>query len=201
MFTAMSRSLKILSLVILAAFLVSAAWLLVERKLLAPGEGPPEISLSDLKKEPPPIPGEPPTVAWTKPHMSPAERQAFLEGDFQVVRTVRALPSAVLKVYTVKDGGWLALTDPGKKFQATDVIEDPSLPRRRLIFAGVSEDRAFVHYEMGGIAHSFVVDFFELKSREAAVGLWKGYCDAPSNTLDDLQRRIAKVAAIDANIH
>ncbi len=192
MLTAISRLWKILSLAVLAILLIIAAWLLVERNLLGPAGGPPEISLSDLKKGPPPIPGEPPVVAWTQPNMSSAKRQAFLESDFKFLRAMSVLPAAVLKVYTAEDGGRLAMADPGKEFEATDYIKDPTLPRRRLIFAGVSEDRAFVHYEMGGLAHSFVLEFFELKSPEAAVGLWRGYCDGPAKALDDLRLCIAK---------
>ncbi|OLB95945.1 MAG: hypothetical protein AUI02_02960 [Acidobacteria bacterium 13_2_20CM_2_57_12] len=191
MFTAMSRSWKILSLTVLATLLIAAGSLLVERKLLGPAGGSAEISLSDLKKDPPPEPGEPPKVAWIEPNMSHAKRQAFLESHFKIVRTMSALSPAVVKVFTVKSGTHLAMTEPGKNFQETDVSKDPDLPRRRLIFAGVSEERVFVHYEMGGIGRSFVVDFFELKSGEAAVGLWEGYCHGPAKNLDDLQRRIA----------
>ena len=192
MHTAMSRSWKILSLAVLATLFITAVWLLVERKLFGPAGGPHEISLSGLKKGPPPEPGEPPKVAWAKPHLSTTEQQTFLDRDFQIVRTVSALPAAVLKIYTVKDGGWLVMTDPGKRLQNTDDIEDLTLPTRRLIFAGVSEDRAFVFYEMEGVMHSFILDLFELKSPEVAVGLWRGYCEGSAKNLDDLRRRAAR---------
>jgi hypothetical protein len=65
---------------------------------------------------------------------------------------------------------------PGKRFEATDVIPDPNLPTRRLIFAGVAQDRAFIHYEDGGIAHSYVVELFRLEPSETAVAIWNGYC-------------------------
>lgn len=42
------------------------------------------------------------------------------------------------------------IANPEEQFEATDVIHYKSLPRRRLIFAGVSRKVSFVHYEHGG---------------------------------------------------
>jgi hypothetical protein len=80
-----------------------------------------------------------------------AERQAFLAGDYKILRTVSDLPGGIQRLYTVKGESRIAMADPGKRFESTDVVTDPTLPSRRLIFAGVVQDRAFVHYEQGGI--------------------------------------------------
>ena len=62
------------------------------------------------------------------------------------------LPPAIVTL-CADDSGRLA--EPGQKWEATDVIADPSLPRKRLIWAVVYDDRYVVHYERGGRAHSF----------------------------------------------
>jgi hypothetical protein len=64
------------------------------------------------------------------------------------------------------------------------------LPSRRLIFAGVSQDRAFVHYEEGGIAHSYVIELFRLEPSQTAVGVWRGYC-GPAKSLADLRQLLS----------
>jgi hypothetical protein len=69
------------------------------------------------------------------------------------------------------------MADPGERFQATDVVIDSTLPWRRLIFAGVTPDRALIHYELVGIGRSLVVELYDLKSPQSAVGVWRGYYD------------------------
>jgi hypothetical protein len=49
-------------------------------------------------------------------------------------------------------GGWV-LAAPGGAWNATDAITDPSLPGRRLHFAGCNASICVLHYERGGIAH------------------------------------------------
>ena len=58
------------------------------------------------------------------------------------------------------DGGRLA--GPGQKWEATDVIADPSLPRKRLIWAVAYGEDYVVHYERGGRSHSFHILFATL---------------------------------------
>jgi hypothetical protein len=79
------------------------------------------------------------------------------------------------------------MADPGKRFEATDVVTDPALPRRRLVFAGVAQDRAFIHYEQGGMVRFFVIEFFRLKSSETAAGVWSGFYGL-AKSLEDMRR-------------
>jgi hypothetical protein len=104
----------------------------------------------------------------TFPHSkipSSAERQ-FLASDFTIIKDVKALPRPVLQAFTEEGGSRFTLANPGKEFLATDVIDDSSLPRKRLIFAGISGEKCFVHYEQGGIGHSFVLAFFRVTSND-----------------------------------
>jgi hypothetical protein len=104
---------------------------------------------------------------------------------------MRELPQAILRLYTIKGETRIAMADPGEGFEAGCVVSDPALPRRRLIFAGVAQDSAFVHYEEGGVARFIVIAFFRLKSPNTAVGVWNGFCDGRARSLDDLRRRMS----------
>ncbi len=187
----MARHLRSIVVVLLALGLGAGVWLFLRRKpstLLEKGG----ISSPHLNKEAPPKPGGPASITFLEMNMSPPERQAFLAADYKTVRRVSELPEAFLGLYTVKGEKRAAMADPGEEFQLTDVISDFSLPSRRLIFAGVAQDRAFVHYEQGGICLSFIVEFFRTESPDTAVGVWRGRCNEPARSLDDLRRRIQR---------
>ena len=123
---------------------------------------------------------------FAAPNMSAAERREFLTADYRIVWKMADLPAGIRKLYTVKGGSRLAMADPGEKFQATDVLTDPDLPTRRLIFAGVAQHRAFIHYEVGGFAHIDVVELFRVEPPDTVVRLWEGYCGF-TQTLADLR--------------
>ena len=85
----------------------------------------------------------------------PAEDRSALENTsrFHEVHSTSDLPPAVL---TLCDGGSDGkLAEPGQKWNATDAIIDPTLPGKRLIWAAVGGEYYVVHYERGGIAHTF----------------------------------------------
>jgi hypothetical protein len=81
---------------------------------------------------------------------------------FNAVHEVKSLPQAVRS--EIGD-----LAEPGASFQSTDVIRGKGLPSRRLIFAGLSDKYCIVHYERGGIAHSFLVAVLGLSNGKANV--------------------------------
>ena len=81
--------------------------------------------------------------------MSQSSMQQFLDGDFRIVRDMKALPEPVVKAFTEKGGSRLTIANPGERFEATDVTIWPwseSVPRRRLLFAGIAGDKSFVFY-------------------------------------------------------
>jgi hypothetical protein len=83
------------------------------------------------------------------------DRNALLDSSrFHEVHSTRDLPPAVVAL-CVDDNGKFA--DPGQNWNATDAVTDPTLPWKRLIWAAVGGDYYVVHYERGGIAHSFHV--------------------------------------------
>lgn len=178
-----SKNVLIGSVALVVAF---AALLYFRMRLVAPTDKL-EISISDGNREPMLPPGEPAPIKFIAPNMSSRERQTFLAADYEILQRISDLPSGIRSLYTVKGGFNIAMANPGERFEATDNITDPTLPRRRLIFAGVSQDRAFVHYEEGGIAHSYIVEFFRLEPSQTAIGVWRGYC-GPAKNLADLRR-------------
>jgi len=172
-----------------AVVVASAALFYVRRRFAVPDKFETLQSSTNLESEWPP--GEPPPIKFASPNMSSVERQTFLTAEYRIVQKVADLPAGIRKLYTVKGGSRVAIADPGERFEATDVITDPDLPRRRLIFAGVAQDRAFIHYEEGGIAHSYIVELFRLESPDLAVKLWSGY-RSPTKNLEEMKRLVSK---------
>lgn len=125
--------------------------------------------------------GDDPLDELPELQMSQSTREQFLAGDFTIVKEARALPRPVLQLFTEKGGSRLLMANPGKDFNATDVIYDGSIPRKRLIFAGVSGDKCFVFYEQGGIGHMYILAFLALTSKETTHPLWRVYCEPVAN--------------------
>jgi hypothetical protein len=71
---------------------------------------------------------------------------------FHEVHSTSDLPPAVVALCAGDHG---KIADPGQNWNATDAIMDPTLPGKRLIWAAVDGDYYVVHYERGGIAHTF----------------------------------------------
>ena len=73
---------------------------------------------------------------------------------FHEVPTTTNLPSAVITLCADNNG---KIAEPGQKWESTDVISDPTLPRKRLIWGAMDGENYVVHYERGGRGHSFHV--------------------------------------------
>jgi hypothetical protein len=81
------------------------------------------------------------------------DRKVLLDASrFHEIHSTKDLPPAVVAL-CVDDKGKLA--DPGENWNATDATTDPTLPWKRLIWAAVGDEYYVVHYERGGIDHSF----------------------------------------------
>jgi hypothetical protein len=133
---------------------------------------------------------EPPRVEFPSSGISQLEREHFLDEDFSIITKVNALPSPVVRLFTEIGGSRLVMANPGDKFEATDVIADPSLPRMRLIFGGVLGEKVFVHYEQGGRGHGYVLALFNVSSSGALKPLWRGYCGGPASNIRKLRSQL-----------
>jgi hypothetical protein len=182
----MSRLLKVALIGSVAVFIALAGLIYIRMKLAAPSE---EVQISTSSRgtgfQIPP--GEPVPIKFTNPSMTSTEVRAFLTADFEIVRRMADVPAGIRNLYTMNDRPLVAIADPGKVWQPTDVITDPYIPRRRLIFAGVAQDRAFIYYEQGGIGYSRDLELFRMKAPDAAVGLWRGYCNSAKPAGDPSQ--------------
>jgi hypothetical protein len=92
----------------------------------------------------------------------------------------------------------LEMADPGRPFQVTDVVVDKTLPGRRLIAAYAAADDWIVHYEAGGVAHTYHVAFFRIHGKTAAF-VWQGRVAHPLSGIAALHAlvRTDKPGAID----
>jgi len=83
---------------------------------------------------------------------------------FHEIHSTKDLPPTVVAL-CVDDNGKLA--DPRQSWNATDATTDPTLPWKRLIWAATGGDYYVVHYERGGIDHSFHVLVAKLSKGDA----------------------------------
>ena len=97
--------------------------------------------------------------------LSSEDRRVLQDSSrFHEVHSTSDLPSAII-AFCVGENGRLA--EPGQKWNATDVITDPTLPGKRLIWAAISGDYNVVHYERGGIAHTYHILVANLANNDA----------------------------------
>ncbi|HEU0208931.1 MAG TPA: hypothetical protein VFQ78_08110 [Candidatus Udaeobacter sp.] len=94
-----------------------------------------------------------------------AEDRNALESTsrFHEMHSTSDLPPAVLALCSAGNG---KMADPDQKWNATDAIIDPSLPGKRLIWAATGGEYYIVHYERGGIAHTFHILVVQLTNGE-----------------------------------
>ena len=125
--------------------------------------------------------------------LSPVDaRRELLEREFTIVTRTKEIPEPVrvlLAALTKTDGQVLA--EPGAKYQETDVVAEPGLPLRRLIFAGNGKGVYFLNYERGGIAHSQHVAVFEFVPGRISL-VWRAILDKRADNLKDLRDAIRK---------
>jgi hypothetical protein len=104
----------------------------------------------------------------------PADDQKVL-GDVSRFHEIYAATNLPPTVFSLCADGSGKLAEPGQKWQVTDVVIDASLPWKRLIWAFTDGDYYVVHYERGGIAHSFHVLVAKLKTGDSKPSfVWRG---------------------------
>ena len=123
-----------------------------------------------------------PGISQTRTSLLSLSDKRYLEtGSFQEVHTIAAIPQSVkVLLAEIEKSKHFAMADPGQPFQATDVVTDPSLPWRRLIFAGLADKYCLVLYEYGGFAAGSAVLLFKLEGSQAKL-LWGAYTGNPKN--------------------
>lgn len=134
--------------------------------------------------------GESPRISFPGTAKSPQDLSEFVAGNFEPIATVEKLPKPVRLAFTEVGGSRLTMANAGQKFQATDTILNPGLPRRRLILAGVSGEKCFVEYEQGGFAKSIVLALFNSDSPGSLEPVWQGNCANRAADLNSLRELV-----------
>ena len=94
--------------------------------------------------------------------LSADDRKALQDSSrFHQIHSTGDLPEAIVALCGDK------LAEPGGNWNATDAITDPNLPAKRLIWAAIGGDYYVVHYERGGIAHTYHVLVAKMAKNEA----------------------------------
>ena len=96
----------------------------------------------------------------------PAKDRRALEDSsrFHEIHSTSDLPPAIVALCA---GDKSNLAEPGGKWNPTDVVLDATVPSKRLIWAAKGGDYFVVHYERGGIAHTFHIMVAKLGKSDA----------------------------------
>jgi hypothetical protein len=130
--------------------------------------------------------GEGPRIEYPSGSTAQSNAQQFFEDRFSPINDVQNLPVPVLRAFTEEGSTRLVIANPGKDFTVGDVVYDETLPSKRLIFAGVSGEKCFVHYEQGGRGHMYLVALFKA-SNDSMTPVWRGFCRGRAKSIEELR--------------
>jgi len=107
--------------------------------------------------------------------LSEIDAQRLLQGPCQLLTSTAQLPEKLRTAFAMlTEEPEFALANPGEKYQSTDVMSRRKLPMRRMVIAGNCSGYWFIHYERGGIAHSYALVFFQPDSKREMAFVWGG---------------------------
>lgn len=87
--------------------------------------------------------------------LSPEQQKIFADASrFQAIRASSNLPPAVVRLCADGAGRF---AESGKAWNVGDAVRDPNLPSSRLIWAVTDGDHYVVHFERGGVEHTFEI--------------------------------------------
>jgi hypothetical protein len=96
--------------------------------------------------------------------LSAEDRKAVQDlSRFHEVHSTHDLPSEIVNL-CAQDGH---IADPGQNWNPSCVIMDPTVPGKRLIWAAAGGEYYIVHYERGGIAHTYHILVAKLTKADA----------------------------------
>lgn len=122
--------------------------------------------------------------------LSEALRAHVKDEHFEIVTTTGGLPAGVRDGLRRLFGSQiLDMAEPGAEFQITEAVVTPNLPKRRLIAAGCSTEYCLVHYERGGVAHSWHVALFHWTPATTRFE-WGGTAPGSLATIDDVRNAV-----------
>ena len=106
--------------------------------------------------------------------LSTQDRKALQQVPrFRQILTTTNLPPTLVQLCADLNG---RLAEPGRKWEASDYINDTKLPRHRLVWAATDGNYYVVHYESAGRAHTFHLLVARVKDGDKKPSLvWRGY--------------------------
>lgn len=117
--------------------------------------------------------------------------------SFHLERRVANIGSSVRLAFAKAAGESFSMADPNGKWEPTDVIRDPRLPRRRLASVAVGEDLCLLFYEHGGIEKTDNVAVFRI-SGDHAEPIWHAYVSHDVTTPSALRRALEEKKYLEA---
>jgi len=126
------------------------------------------------------------------PTLSGIDAQRLLEGSCQIVTSTKQLPEKLRAAFAMlTEEPVFTLANPGEKYQATDVMTRHKLSLRRMVIAGNCSGYWFIHYERGGIGHSYALVFFAPSSKGEMAFVWGGRGFYGASNCAELRNAIA----------
>jgi len=129
-----------------------------------------------------------------------SEKEHILNGQFTIVTATEAMPAGLKQAFTDITGAEFGFASGPQRF----AMENPDWtypyrglvvrPYRRLLFAGLSGSKWFIHYQdrMGcGTPEEYAVVVFDVDKQSKIQFLWGGNGPGSATDLDDLRRGIA----------
>ena len=127
------------------------------------------------------------------------ELRAHVKAErFGIVTSIRGLPLGVReRLQTLFGSRSLDIAEPGAEFQAAGANVNPTLPIRRLVAAGCSNDHhCLVYYERGGAARTWRVLLFHW-TPEATRFEWGATAPGGLATIEDVRNAVLSGAIKD----
>ncbi|BDI31663.1 hypothetical protein CCAX7_37140 [Capsulimonas corticalis] len=132
--------------------------------------------------------------------LSAKDRQHLLTDHFQTFSGSSAIPEPVKAFYLTptdsaapdassKDRPKFPMANPGKPWNAGDVVQDSSLPFRRLIFVAVAKGYCLITYEYGGIAYNRCAALYYFSDKKADLA-WAGNVSGTWENLSEFRKSI-----------
>ena len=102
-------------------------------------------------------------------------RALMKPSDFHVYRSLDNVSGSVRSAFAKAAGEEsFSMAEPNGRWEATDVIRDPQLPRRRLSSIALGGELCLLFYEHGGIARNDNIAVFRI-ARDHAEPIWHAY--------------------------
>jgi hypothetical protein len=126
-------------------------------------------------------------------HLDPDVKKVILDSSpVSTIRRVSNIPANALKACGFK------LANPDEEFQVTDCVTNEKLLDRRLIWGALKSNYLILHYERGGIGHSYHILILSKNDKGNFKIVWSA-SSIPFQSYDDFWDVLAGRGIDDSN--